>query len=79
MKVVSYCTSLGAQAAKIVVQYRHVNLKTLGEFIDVDEAKQRNAIALVLMPEKQAEEGVIPAGVSEEAIDKKLVEIKNKN
>lgn len=98
VKVVSYCTSLGAQAAKIVVQYRHVNLKTLGEFIDVDEAKQRvreftgtkqffslpkddqrNAIALVLMPEKQAEEGVIPAGVSEEAIDKKLVEIKNKN
>ena len=91
VKVVSYCTSLGAEAAKIVVQKRHVNLKTLGEFIDVDEAKrrvreflgtprffelpkddQRNAIALVLMPEKQTEEGVIPAGVSEEAIDKEL-------
>ena len=94
VKVVSYCTSLGAEAAKIVVQKRHVNLKTLGEFIDVDEAKrrvreflgtprffelpkddQRNAIALVLMPEKQTEEGVIPAGVSEEAIDKELIEI----
>lgn len=91
VKVVSYCTSLGAEVAKIVVQKRHVNLKALGEFIDVDEAKrrvreflgtsrffelpkddQRNAIALVLMPEKQTEEGVIPAGVSEEAIDKEL-------
>lgn len=89
VKVVSYCTSLGAEAAKIVVQKRHVNLKLLGEFIDVDEAKrrvreflgtprffelpkddQRNAIALVLMPEKQTEDGVIPTGVSEEAIDK---------
>lgn len=94
VKVVSYCTSLGAEAAKIVVQKRHVNLKTLGEFIDVDEAKrrvreflgtprffelpkddQRNAIALVFMPEKRTEEGVIPAGVSEEAIDKELIEI----
>ncbi len=91
VKVVSYCTSLSSEAAKIVVQKRHVNLKALGEFIDVDEAKrrvreflrtprffelpkddQRNAIALVLMPEKRTEEGVIPAGVSEEAIDKEL-------
>lgn len=94
-KVVSYCTSLSTEeSAKIVVQKRHVNLKALGEFIDVDEAKrrvreflgtprffelpkddQRNAIALVLMPEKRTEEGVIPAGVSEEAIDKELIEI----
>lgn len=92
VKVVSYCTSLSTEeSAKIVVHKRHVNLKALGEFIDVDEAKrrvreflgtprffelpkddQRNAIALVLMPEKRTEEGVIPAGVSEEAIDKEL-------
>ncbi len=95
VKVVSYCTSLSTEeSAKIVVHKRHVNLKALGEFIDVDEAKrrvreflgtprflelpkddQRNAIALVLMPEKRTEEGVIPAGVSEEAIDKELIEI----
>lgn len=98
VKVVSYCTLLDAEEAKIVVQKRHVNLKALGEFIDVDEAKQRvreftgtrqffslpkddqrNAIALVLMPEKQTEEGIIPAGVSEEAIDKELGHLTEKN
>lgn len=98
VKVVSYCTSLGTEATKIVVQKRHVNLKALEEFIDVDEAKrrvqnflgtkqffalpkdeQRNAIALVRMPEKQTGEGVITAGVPEEEIDKELGHLAEKN
>ncbi len=40
-KVISYCTSRGIIAAKIVVKTRIVNQKTLGKFIDVDEAYQR--------------------------------------
>lgn len=41
VKVVSYCTSRGTVATKIVAKTRDVDRKAIGEFIDVDEAYQR--------------------------------------
>ena len=41
MKVVSYCTSRGTVATKIVAKTRDVDRKAIGEFIDVDEAYRR--------------------------------------
>lgn len=40
-KVISYCTSRGKTAVRLVVETRQVNRKTLGEFIDVEEAYSR--------------------------------------
>lgn len=40
-KVISYCTSRGKTAVKLVVKTRKVDLKTLSGFIDVAEAHQR--------------------------------------
>ncbi len=40
-KVISYCTSRGKTAVRIVVETRQVNKKTLNEFIDVEEAYLR--------------------------------------
>lgn len=40
-KVISYCTSRGKTAVRLVVDTRQVNKKTLGEFIDVEEAYSR--------------------------------------
>lgn len=40
-KVISYCTSRGKAAVKLVVETRKVNKKTLSRFIDVDEAYRR--------------------------------------
>ena len=37
-KVISYCTSRGKTAVKLVVGTRQVNKETLSEFIDVEEA-----------------------------------------
>ncbi len=41
IKVVSYCTSRGTVATKIVAKTRNVNRQAIGEFIDVDEAYRR--------------------------------------
>ncbi|MCI5957172.1 MAG: KAP family NTPase [Clostridiales bacterium] len=41
VKVVSYCTSRGTMAAKMVEKTRNVNRETIGEFIDVNEAYRR--------------------------------------
>ena len=41
IKVISYCTSRGTVATKIVEKTRDVNRQTIGEFIDVDEAYRR--------------------------------------
>ena len=41
IKVISYCTSRGTVATKIVTKTRSVDRHTLEEFIDVDEAYQR--------------------------------------
>ena len=41
IKVISYCTSRGTVAIKIVEKTRDVNRQTIGEFIDVDEAYRR--------------------------------------
>ena len=41
VKVISYCTSRGSVMTSIVTKTRNVDLKTLGEFIDVDEAYRR--------------------------------------
>lgn len=40
-KVISYCTSRGKAAVKLVVETRKVNKETLSRFIDVDEAYRR--------------------------------------
>jgi len=40
-KVISYCTSRGKTAVRLVVETRQVNKKTLNEFIDVKEAYLR--------------------------------------
>lgn len=40
-KVISYCTSRGKTAARLIVDTRQVKKETLGEFIDVDEAYSR--------------------------------------
>lgn len=40
-KVISYCTSRGKTAVRLVVETRHVNKETLSEFIDVEEAYSR--------------------------------------
>lgn len=40
-KVISYCTSRGKTAAKLVVGTRQVNKETLSKFIDVEEAYRR--------------------------------------
>lgn len=40
-KVISYCTSRGKTAVKLVVGTRQVNKETLSEFIDVEEAYRR--------------------------------------
>lgn len=40
-KVISYCTSRGKTAVKLVVGTRQVNKQTLSEFIDVEEAYRR--------------------------------------
>lgn len=41
VKIVSYCTSLGTFATKMVEKTRNVNRKAIGEFINVDEAYRR--------------------------------------
>lgn len=41
VKVVSYCTSRGTVATKIVAKTRAVDRKAIGEFIDVEEAYRR--------------------------------------
>lgn len=41
VKVICYCTSLGTIAIKTVKKTREVDLKSLEEFVDVDEAYQR--------------------------------------
>lgn len=41
IKVISYCTSRGTVATKIVEKTRNVNRQTIEEFIDVDEAYRR--------------------------------------
>lgn len=41
VKVVSYCTSRGVMATKIVTKTRDVKRKAISEFIDVDEAYRR--------------------------------------
>ncbi len=41
IKVVSYCTSRGTVATKIVTKIRDVNRQAIGEFIDVDVAYRR--------------------------------------
>lgn len=41
VKVVSYCTSRGTVATKIVTKTRDVNRKVIREFIDLDEAYRR--------------------------------------
>ena len=40
-KVISYCTSRGKTAVRLVVETRHVNKETLSEFINVEEAYSR--------------------------------------
>lgn len=40
-KVISYCTSRGKTAVRLVVETRQVNKETLSEFIDVEEAYSR--------------------------------------
>lgn len=40
-KVISYCTSRGKTAVRLVVETRQVNRETLSEFIDVEEAYSR--------------------------------------
>lgn len=40
-KVISYCTSRGKTAVRLIVETRRVNKKTLNEFIDVEEAYLR--------------------------------------
>jgi len=40
-KVVSYCTSHGKTAVKLVVKTRQVNKQSLSEFIDIEEAYRR--------------------------------------
>lgn len=41
VKVVSYCTSLGTLASRMVEKTRNVDRKAIGEFIDVNEAYRR--------------------------------------
>ena len=41
IRVLGYCTSRGRTAARIVVKTRKVDLKTVGEFIDINEAYRR--------------------------------------
>jgi translation initiation factor 2 alpha subunit (eIF-2alpha) len=43
-KVISYCTSRGKVAVRLVVETRQVNKETLSEFIDVEEAYRRIGI-----------------------------------
>ena len=43
-KVISYCTSRGKTAVRLVVETRQVNKETLSEFIDVAEAYRRIGI-----------------------------------
>lgn len=43
-KVISYCTSRGKTAVRLVVETRQVNKETLSEFIDVEEAYRRIGI-----------------------------------
>lgn len=40
-KAISYCSSRGKTAARIVVETRQVNKETLSEFIDVEDAYSR--------------------------------------
>ena len=40
-KVISYCTSRGKTAVRLVVETRQVNKETLSEFIDVEDAYSR--------------------------------------
>lgn len=40
-KVISYCTSRGKTAVRLVVETRQVNKETLSEFINVEEAYSR--------------------------------------
>ena len=43
-KIISYCTSRGKTAVRLVIETRHVNKETLGEFIDTDEAYRRISV-----------------------------------
>lgn len=43
-KVISYCTSRGKTAVRLVIETRQVNKETLSEFIDVEEAYRRIGI-----------------------------------
>lgn len=62
-KVISYCTSHGKAAAKLVVKTRQVNRQTLSEFIDIEEACRRMGIFVttrefLLLPEENQVDSV---------------------
>lgn len=62
-KVISYCTSHGKTAAKLVVKTRQVNRQTLSEFIDIEEACRRMGIFVttrefLLLPEENQMDSV---------------------
>lgn len=56
-KVISYCTSHGKAAGKLVVKTRQVNKQSLSEFIDIEEAYRRIGVFVtthefLLLPEE---------------------------
>ena len=62
-KIISYCTSRGKTAAKLVVKTRQVNRQTLSEFIDIEEACRRMGIFVttrefLLLPEENQMDSV---------------------
>lgn len=62
-KIISYCTSRGKMAAKLVVKTRQVNRQTLSEFIDIEEACRRMGIFVttrefLLLPEENQMDSV---------------------
>ena len=56
-KIISYCTSHGKAATKLIVKTRQINKQSLSEFVDIEEANRRTCIFVttrdfLLLPEE---------------------------
>ena len=97
IRVITYCTSHGSRAGRIVSKTWGVNLKAIEEFIDIEDAYQRvciflnsakflelikeeqmDAVAFLISKENSGEQSVMGNHIVEEAIQKRLDDLKHK-
>lgn len=78
-KIISYCTSQGRTAVKLIIKTRQVNKQTLGEFIDINEAYRRISLfastrEFLLLPKENQKDVVAFLVATERSEEDRLTE-----